>query len=170
MAFWSTNSVKPLRKRSFRVSIPDAAQNFEFLVKSANKPTVETDVNEYRLINQIKKFPTVPKWNDITIKYVDTAEDSISKKLYEIFFDDIGQPEDWKDLTIGCPQALSKADIVVIITQYDAEGSEATQWELVGTFIKSINFGDLDYSSDDFVEVEVVMAYDYAQIIGSAGF
>ena len=76
MAFWSDNSITPLRKRSFTVSIPAEAGGFEFLVKSANKPTVETDVNEYRLINQIVKFPTVPKWNDITIKYVDTDEKS----------------------------------------------------------------------------------------------
>ena len=161
MAFWSTNGVEPLRKRSFTVSIPEA-EGFEFLVKSANKPTVETDVNEYRLINQIVKFPTVPKWNDITIKYVDTAEKSISNKLYEIFFKDTGPPEDWSG---GCPQALSKLDIIVTITQHDAKGNTAKSWDLVGTMIKSINFGDLDYSTDDFVEVEVVIAYDYAQQI-----
>ncbi len=83
MAFWSSYNMEPLRKRSFTVQI-DGTDGFSFLAKSVNKPTLETDVNEYRLINQVVKFPTVPKWNEITIKYVETADQGISKKLLKM--------------------------------------------------------------------------------------
>ena len=36
------------------------------------------------------------------------------------------------------------------------------QWELRGWFIKSINFGTHDYSSDELITMEVVISYDYA--------
>jgi hypothetical protein len=32
-------------------------------------------------------------------------------------------------------------------------------WELQEAYIKSINFGKLDYSSDEFVEITVVLGY-----------
>jgi hypothetical protein len=161
MAFWSDNSVEPLRKRSFKVIIGED-ESFSFLAKSVNKPTVETDVNEYRLINQIVKFPTVPRWNDITIKYIDTETENVSGRLEEGFYS--GEfPNSWQE-NIGCPSAIEKGNDSASLTidQYNANGEITSSWRLVGPFVKSINFGDNDYSSDDFVEVEVVIAYDYA--------
>ena len=162
MSFWSDNSVEPLRKRSFKVTIL-GDDTFTFLAKSVNKPTLETDVNEYRLINQIVKFPTVPRWNDITIKFIDTETEGISMFLENAFFANNSVPNGWQE-KIGCPTALEKNPELSSLTidQYNAAGENTSSWRLVGPFIKSINFGDNDYSSDDFVEVEVVIAYDYA--------
>ena len=43
-------------------------------------------------------------------------------------------------------------------------GTKVTeQWELVNPIIKKIDFGDLDYSSDDFVEYSMDIVYDYAE-------
>lgn len=38
------------------------------------------------------------------------------------------------------------------------------QWTLNGAWIKSINFGQLDYSSDELITIELVIAYDYATV------
>jgi hypothetical protein len=38
------------------------------------------------------------------------------------------------------------------------------QWTLANSWIKSINFGQLDYSSDELITIEVVIAYDFAKI------
>ena len=60
MAFWSDNTIEPLRKRSFVITIEnDAASivdDFSFLAKSTDKPTLETDVNEYKLIELSELF------------------------------------------------------------------------------------------------------------------
>jgi len=42
------------------------------------------------------------------------------------------------------------------------DGSTLRTWTLVNSFIKSVNYGDLDYSSDDLVSIEITVAYDYA--------
>ena len=170
MAFWSDNSIEPLRKRSFLITIENDVANivndFSFLAKSTDKPTLETDVNEYRLINQIKKFPSIPRWNDITVKFIDTKDMSVSRTFYELFFPTDKFPDEWGQKA-GCPSAISKRSSRVTIIQYDNDGNEKSTWELIGAFVKSINFGDLDYSSDDLSEVEVVFAYDYAKITSS---
>jgi len=167
MAFWSTNGIEPLRKRSFVVDL-GVSGGFSFIAKSVNKPTVETDVNEYRLINQIYKYPTVPRWNDITIKFVDTKQKMISKKLYSLFFKTVREdPIDWL-ADGGCPSAIDKfsSDLdAFTIRGLDKDGNTVTNWGFMSPFIKSINFGDYDYSSDDLIEVEVVIAYDYAAIL-----
>ena len=36
------------------------------------------------------------------------------------------------------------------------------QWTLKGAFIASVNFNDLDFSSNDPADIEVTLAYDYA--------
>ena len=78
MTFWTEPDFQPFRKHTFEVTIDG---RFNFMAKTVNKPTLETDVNEYRLINQIVKFPTIPKWNDITIKYVDVKDQLLTQEL-----------------------------------------------------------------------------------------
>ena len=41
-------------------------------------------------------------------------------------------------------------------------GDKIEQWTLKGAFIISANFGDMDWSSNDFVSIELQLAYDYA--------
>jgi len=41
-------------------------------------------------------------------------------------------------------------------------GDKVEQWTLKGAFITSANFGDMDWSGNDPVSIEVTLAYDYA--------
>ena len=152
MAFWNSHSIEPLRKRSFTIVFP-GIEGFEFLAKSVDKPTVETEVNEYRLINQIVKFPTTPRWNDITIKFVDTKAKQISKKLFEMFFKSTKEPFTW-DYPDGCPTAIAKNKKWIIeIFQYDSSGKIVSEWALSGAIIKSINFGDNECDNQALFEL-----------------
>ena len=66
--------------------------------------------------------------------------------------------------------AISKAqkgisagdDLDIIIEQLNGEGKPLRTWRLVNSFITSVNYGDLDYSSDELVSIEISVAYDYA--------
>ncbi len=48
------------------------------------------------------------------------------------------------------------------IQQLTEDGKVFRTWKLVNSFIKSVNYGELDYSSDDLVSVQIVIGYDYA--------
>ena len=37
------------------------------------------------------------------------------------------------------------------------------EWKLVGAWAKKLEFGSLDYTKDDLVEVSMTIAYDYAE-------
>jgi hypothetical protein len=41
-------------------------------------------------------------------------------------------------------------------------GDIVEEWKLVGTYIETANFGDLDYASSDPAEISLTLKYDYA--------
>ena len=52
----------------------------------------------------------------------------------------------------------------MIIEQLDDNGKTFRKWTLVNSFITSVNYGELNYSSDDFVTLDIGVTYDYAII------
>jgi len=46
---------------------------------------------------------------------------------------------------------------------FEAEGF-LEKWKLKNCWIKSINFGQLDYYSDELINIEIVVSYDYCHI------
>jgi len=50
----------------------------------------------------------------------------------------------------------------VLITQRGADGARIEEWRLINPFVKAVKFGDLDYSSDDLIEITISLAFDSA--------
>ena len=50
------------------------------------------------------------------------------------------------------------------IQQLDADGKAIETWRLKGAFIKSTNFGDLDYEADALVNLQLTIGYDWAEL------
>ena len=42
----------------------------------------------------------------------------------------------------------------------NAEGNHKEEWTLINPFIKSMNFGDLSYDSEDLVDFQMIVAND----------
>ena len=59
-------------------------------------------------------------------------------------------------------KAASSAKQRISIYQIDPDGYTVELWHLVNPIVKSISWGDLDYSADDLVEYELQVAYDWA--------
>lgn len=70
MAWWST---APELKRKNRFYVDFGTGGILFSVRSVSKPTVSIEAKEYQLINHFYKYPGVPKWDPITIKFVDAG-------------------------------------------------------------------------------------------------
>jgi len=161
MSFWNSPDISPTRKNQFRIQVGDVW----WWAKSVTKPSVEVATNEYQILNQRLKYPGLATWNDVTIRIVDVggkAKDLLKK------FTDMGfkapNASGGKD---GITKTIDgKKSTYVIIEQYDGKNKAAIEkWGLANGFIKSINFGELEYSSDEFVEIEIIISYDWAELI-----
>jgi len=181
-AFWT--NVSPWEpKRQFRFKVyfdglkEDDDSNFVWYAKSIDKPTITFKVaneGEANVGSQIpdEKILSVPKMSDITMVLVDPSYPNASRKLLslansagyldeaaggtnenlgnfdgDVFRKSIGRVY-FEQLDHGTFQLSDKHKAIALET-----------WELEEAYIKSINFGKLDYSSDDFVEITVVFGY-----------
>ena len=129
--------------------------------KSINKPSYEINTGEYQLGNHKFKYPGIATWNDITITIVDMfgQTSNLFENLKSMGYNDPSQ---------GGGAGIHKSDGVssfmneFSILQLDADGGILETWELKGAFIKSVNYGDLNYSDDEIIEISMVVTYDYA--------
>ena len=153
------------------------------MVTKASKPSFElTGPTEHRILNHTFKFPGIIKWNDIDVSFIDAIEPNIGSKFYSVLRN-MGyiQPTDFNNLAAGISKVQAKAAIgEVVIKQLDAGGFDVTglggelptgvtpgtryyeEWTLKNAFIKSVNYGDLTYDSEELVNVDIGITYDFA--------
>ena len=158
MTFWSTNNVEPTRQYRFIVG-NERDEYVWWWAKSCEKPSIEIETQEHKLINHKFKYPGVATWNDIKITIVDVGEKA--KDLYTLFassgwniggFGEDGITKEKATTYLGEMQ----------IRQMDSNGKLLEKWTLKGAWAKSISFGSLEYSSDELVTIDITLAYDYA--------
>jgi len=71
VSWWSNRETEPKRKNKFYVSI--GTGGILYSVSSVSKPSVSIEAKEYKLINHFYKYPGIPKWESISIKFVDAG-------------------------------------------------------------------------------------------------
>ena len=69
MSWWSIATTEPKRKNKFYVSFGTGGVLYS--VSYVSKPSVSIEAKEYRLINHFYKYPGIPKWEPINLKFVD---------------------------------------------------------------------------------------------------
>ena len=180
MAWWGTKGASdPTRKNRFLVEFGNGGVLLS--VSSVTKPSVTIEKKEYKMINHFYNYPGIPKWEPITIKFVDNkiwgsgkgADRSTAHVLYEMLVAS-GYVDPDKSATvretipvIGTSKAAmmdnSFGDGIARIYQLDHEGKRSLEnWELKNPIITKITWGELDYGDDGLVEYNLEISYDYA--------
>ena len=159
MTFWSNANADPTRKYRFKISHTKIDKDDWFWANTVTKPTVTVSSNDYQIINHIFKVPGVALWEDVTVQVVDVGKKA--KKIYDSF---ISSGYRLPPATT-IPEGIKKdSQNKLFIYQLNGAGKQVEKWTLHNTFIKSINFGDLDYSSDDLLTLEITFGYDFAEL------
>jgi hypothetical protein len=162
MAFWSTNDVEPSRQFRFKIQ---TGEGDWWWAKSVTKPSFSVNESEYQLINHKFKYPGVVSWGNVTIRIVDP--NNRAKYWYDKLV-----KYGWVAPTglVGFFQeGLSKEGIdnsfeYMKIMQLDSNGDPVETWNLNNPKIASVNFGSLDYSSDELVVLDIEISYDWANL------
>lgn len=131
-------------------------------VSSCDKPSYEVSTEEYKLVNHTFKYPGVTTWNDISMTIVDATgqAESLVRSLLDGGYDTTGNQDGLSKGNLSNALSFNGGDVK--IQQLDDQGTAVETWTLTNPFIKSTNFGSLDYSSDELVKLELVISYDYA--------
>lgn len=126
-----------------------------YLVKASARPSLTNGEIVLDHINIDRKVKGKTRWNDITITLYDPIVPSGAQAVMEwvrLHHESLtgrdGYSSDYKqDLTFN---TLS------------ATGEYIEEWTLKGAFILDSNFGTMDWGTEDAVQIEMTIKYDYA--------
>ena len=120
------------------------------------------------------------EWSEVNVTLVDPASPDAVQTMYNVLrasgYTPPSSPNDTR--TISKQKAVNALGQVRIVQLGDtfsdtsdqgamSQGQEfVEEWILYNAWVKEAKFGDLDYTSDDLVEIELTLRYDYAKLNG----
>jgi len=172
--FWTDASLDP--KRAFRFKATFSSPLFDgggqYYIKTVQKPGIEISAKEHMYLGHKFFYPGIVSWNPnpIEIKMVDPIDPNSSKVLAQIINSSGYKiPATATDLSTISKLKSTVALGTFKITTVDASGRPVDSWNLVNPFIKSVKFGDLDYSKEDLIEITLQLQYDYCEFADGDG-
>lgn len=171
--FWSDAAIEPKRKYRFLLSFNGIPQ---WIVKTTGKPNFSVTESEHNFINYKFYYPGRLEWDEVSITLVDPVDPDASHTMLQLiensgyvaphnFLNDPqGRGKASNVVTFSKKRAVDAVGGRMFIHMIDEDGAPIETWSLYNPWIKSVNFGDLDYESDELVNVELSIRYDWADL------
>lgn len=162
--FWGSKNSEPKRKYTFQLHIKGIPP---FTCKTVDKPSWELGEATVSYLNHDFKYPGRIKWNDINCTFYDPQNPDVTKALFGIlqaagYF----YPSDPAQLQTVSKRRAVDATGDIRIDQLNHEGKTIETWVLKNAWFKMNKYGTYDYTSDEAMEVEATITYDWAQLEG----
>ena len=170
--FWGQANAEPKRQFRFELSFTRRNGNSAgdipvWSVKTATKPVAEISTITHQYIDHTFNFPGRVTWQPITV----TLVDPVNPDLSFAFLDVLGAAGyKYPDTDTIARKSLSKKAFTetignVKLKQIDADNRTVEEWTLINPIITNIDFGGtLSYESDEVVEVQCTITYDWAEL------
>ena len=175
MAFWaselSDTGKDPKRKYRFKVQIDGLAgsesSSLIWWAKTFTKPNFSVSESEHTYLNHKFYFPGKVEWAKVSITFVDPVSpvNAVAQMNAMIRAAGYTLPGDANQLETMSKSKASRALGTVNVSQIDAEGNIIETWTLMNPFITMVKYGDLAYSDDDLMELEIEFRYDWAECV-----
>tara|TARA_Y100001963_G_scaffold86266_1_gene119281 strand:- start:539 stop:1027 length:489 start_codon:yes stop_codon:yes gene_type:complete len=126
-----------------------------YLIKTANRPQIQFDEVILEHMNVTRYVKGKGRWQPIDITLYDPVVPSAAQQVMEwvrLSHESITGRDGYAD--------FYKKDVSFQVL--GPVGDVVEEWELKGTYIENANFGDLDFSTSDPVEITLSLKYDYA--------
>jgi len=163
--FWSQPSVEP--KRSFRYYFTLSGQEEQletYAIKTVKKPSYTISEVPHQFVAHTFYYPGRVTWNPVEITFVDPVVPDQSAAITNMFVRSGYRVPKTEAISLS---SFSKENAVVavgtpIITQIDADGKPIEEWSLNNCFLTNVDYGQLDYSSEELVINSLTLRYDFA--------
>lgn len=168
--FWSQSNLEP--KRKFRYLLYFAGMP-QFMAKSVSKPSFQVGTSQHSFLQHNFNFPGRITWQDVSLTLVDPIQPDATRTLYEMIKTagyvlppnvNVDDGSGTKTITKG---AMAEMLNPVRIDTIGAAGTNNVieSWALNNVQISSVNFDTLDYSSDELLNIQISLKYDWAELL-----
>tara|TARA_Y100001963_G_C6753118_1_gene435234 strand:+ start:450 stop:1001 length:552 start_codon:yes stop_codon:yes gene_type:complete len=144
----------------------------QYLCRTVNKPSYTISEVEHKFLGNTYYYPGAVTWNTVQATLVNAVSPDGNKLLFDALYrsghlDPAQQSDVFNGNSEALPATLNKEDSLnafgnIIIRELDGVGNNIGTWKLVNPFLTNVTFGDLDYSSEELLNLEVTFRYDYA--------
>jgi len=165
--FWSDVSVEPKRQYRWMLTLQGAEEKIEtYAIKTVKKPSFQVSEVPVQYVAHTFYYPGRVTWQPVEITFIDPVVPDQTSVITNMIVD--GGYKIPKTEAIA-RQSFSKSELVTAIgspqiMQLDAAGGPIEQWTLNNSFFTNVDFGQLDYSSDELVINSITLRYDYATL------
>ena len=165
-SFWADPNLEPKRVYRWLFFFAGVPQ---WLVKKVTKPSFEVSETVHEFLIHKFYYPGRVTWNEVKVTLADPVQPDSAATMMQLL-----QNSGYRlPLDPNTTQTISKVHAVnalgrVLIQQLGPDGESIEEWTLVNAWIKSVELGELDYSSDDMIDVSLTIRYDWAEINGEA--
>lgn len=141
-----------------------------WFVKVASRPSLSIDETELNFLNEKLWIPGKVSYETMTVTFIDVApKEPASANLYRW----LGTVYQFWNPARQMGTNISQYAASAVLTLYDPCGKPIENWSFQDMWPQAINFGDLDMSSSDTVDIELTMRYSrftYTALCGSVNF
>lgn len=173
MAFWSVQGPEP--KRTYRWVVTFASTNLQsgisYALKKVDKPKAKVNSVQHKYLNHFFNYPGRLEWEDVNMTFAAITQPDATYLLNDVLIKaGYGVPQDNGTsgpnqlATIGKLKFNGALGNKLYIKQINPEGSVIEEWELNNPFFVSVQFGSLDYASEEIVEIATTVKYDWAKL------
>jgi len=176
MAFWSTANLGSEPKRAYRWIMEFGIAGLpSYLIKKVSpRPSWSLSEVKHNFLNHTFYYPGRVEYDEISVTIVDALDpDGVGTLQALLFASGYRTPDTANPGGDGNFNTVSKAGWStangaqmgdITISQLDSTGGHVNDWHLVNPWIKACKYGDLDYESDDLLNIEVTLRYDYFKL------
>lgn len=177
MAFWSDASTEPLRQFRWTVTFGGTTTNLDnivFALKKFSRPKLKVGEVTHKYLNHSFYYPGRVEWEPVTLTMASVGEggDPGTAHLFLNVLANSGYiiPS---GVAPGQRTTLSKEGFRSSIGDLEIknlgqDGAVVEQFIIHNPFFTSIEFGELDYSSEEVLDVTATIRYDYATFHNSS--
>ncbi len=144
---------EPKRQNRFILRFPSSLGINEWFVESTSRPAIKINATEIQFLNTSTYVAGRFTWGEINVKFRDPIGPSAAQALME-----------WVRLhaesvtgRMGYAAGYKKD---IDLELLDPTGVVVEKWILQGTFLTSVNFGNLAYGTDNLADISATLRPD----------
>jgi hypothetical protein len=176
MAFWSDVSVEPKRSYRWLFYLQGDTPNVgiqTYTIKSVKKPSFTISEVPHQYIAHTFYYPGRLTWSPVEVTIVDPVSPDATATLNRVLVNsgyEIPVPN--AEMPNRVNQSFSKSKAVLNglgtprLVQLDADGRQIEEWSLRNAFLTNVDFGNLDYATEEMLNISLTIRYDYATYSG----
>tara|TARA_Y100000034_G_C6856983_1_gene389596 strand:- start:125 stop:688 length:564 start_codon:yes stop_codon:yes gene_type:complete len=169
MAFWADSTVEPKRQYRWLLYLGDGAGSTipTYVCKKVSKPEFEVGEVEHTYLNHKFRYPGLVDWKEVTVTLVDVVDPDSSGILMRILQQSgyVYPDRPLSVQTISKNKAVKAMGPIIKLEQLGPTEIPVEEWELYNPWLKSAKFGELAYSEEELIDVELTIRFDYARLV-----